>query len=67
MCRQRIRLKVAADSPEDYARIAALDFIRRIVNFSEASLKTISAKKLPDLRKHFDFYDAGKWHDSEIT
>jgi hypothetical protein len=56
---------LSADSPEDYPRIAALDFIRRIVNFSETSLKTISAKKLADLRKYFDLYDAGKWHDPE--
>jgi hypothetical protein len=55
----------AADSPEDYARIAALDFIRRVINYNEASLKTISPKKLADLRKHFDLYDAGKWHDPE--
>ena len=58
-------LKLPADSPADNARMAALDFIRRIVNFSEASLKTISAEKLADLRKHFDLYDAGKWHDPE--
>jgi hypothetical protein len=44
-----------ADSPKNYARIAAL----------ETSLKTISAKKLADLRKHFDLYDAGKRHDPE--
>jgi hypothetical protein len=55
----------AADSPEDYARIVALDFIRRVINYNEANLKTISARKLADLRKHYDLYDAGKWHDGD--
>ena len=55
----------AKDSPEEYARIAALEFIRRVVNYTEATLETISAKKLAGLRKHFDLYDACKWHDPE--
>jgi hypothetical protein len=55
----------AEGSPEDYARSAALDFIRRVVNYNEATLKTISEKKLADLRKHYDLYDACKWHDPE--
>lgn len=55
----------AKGSPEEYARVAALEFIRRVVNYTEATLETISAKKLAGLRKHFDLYDACKWHDPE--